>query len=156
MRGVIFGRDFRRVRLKMIARRERERHGNRAQAERDRRIAGEAGIGIEDFVAGLEQRHHGEKERDLAAGRDHDVGRGDLDAAGAREVGGDFFAQRGNAGHGAVTVFAVGQRLGGRFDDRLAGMEVGLAEFQMNDGAALGFQFLGAGEDGERAFAAHD
>ena len=44
----------------------------------------------------------------------------------------------------------------GGFDDRLAGMEIGLAEFEMNDGAALGFQFFGAREDGERAFAAHD
>ena len=67
-----------------------------------------------------------------------------------------FFAQSGHSGDGAVAIFAFGEALWWQIDDRLAGMEVGLAEFQVDDGAALGFEFFGAGEDGERAFAAHD
>ena len=38
----------------------------------------------------------------------------------------------------------------------LRGMEIGLAQFQMDNGAALSFQFFGSGEDGKRAFPTHD
>ena len=38
-------------------------------------------------------------------------------------------------------------------DDRSRGMKIGLAELEVNDGAALALEFLGAGEDGEGAFA---
>ncbi len=32
-------------------------------------------------------------------------------------------------------------------------MEIGFAEFEMNDGATLAFEFLGARKNGQRAFA---
>src|ERR1039458_8501283 len=91
----------------MIAGGKRKGHGNRAQAKRDRGISGEAGIGIEDFVAGIEQGHHREEESDLAAGREYDVGWRNLDVASARQVGGDFLAQGGDASDGAVPVLTV-------------------------------------------------
>lgn len=64
----------------------------------------------------------------------------------------DFFAQRGDAAGGAVAIAARCDGVSKRIDDRRCGMKVGLAKFQMNDGAALALEFLGAGENGERAF----
>ena len=43
-----------------------------------------------------------------------------------------------------VTVFSLGQRPAGGFDDRLARMQVRLAEFEVDDRTALSFQFFGA------------
>ena len=140
-------RNLGRIGLKMVARRECKRHGNRTQSKCDRGISGKAGIGIQNFIARFEQRHHREKERELASRSDHDVRRRNRDAARASEIGSDLVAQRRNADHRAVAVFAVGQRFRRGIDHRLSGMEIRLAQFEMNDGAALGFEFLGAGED---------
>ena len=113
--------DLGEVRLEMVAGRELERYRNRAETERDRRIAGKAGIGIQDFVARLEQRHHGEKQGESCSrARARHSPAETVEIARAVQVGGDLLAQCGNAGDGAVAVFALGERFGGRLDHGLA------------------------------------
>ena len=73
-------------------------NGNAAQAEGDGRISGEAGIGIEDFVAGIDERHHGQEEGDFAAGSEDDVVGGDIEIARVVEIAGDGLAQGGDPG----------------------------------------------------------
>ena len=124
-----------------------------AEAAGERRIDREARVGIENFVAGFDERHHRERERHLAAGRDQDLFDGAIDAASALQIGGDRFAQGGNAARGNVAVAAFDDGGAQGIDDRGSGMEVRLAEFEMDDRAALLFEFFGAGEDGQRAFA---
>ena len=78
---------------------------------------------------------------------------GNLQAAGALQVGGDGFAESGDAASGDVAVAAGGGGIAQGVDDRGRGMEIGLAEFEVNDGAALALEFFGAGENGQGAFA---
>ena len=57
------------------SRSSRERNGNRfAAGVFDHRLVdGEAGVGIDDLVAIVDQRQHGEEDDGLAAGDDHDL-----------------------------------------------------------------------------------
>jgi len=150
--GGDFGGDFGEIRLKLIFLDQSERNGFGTQATGERRIDGKTGIGIEDFVARLDERHHGEGKRHLAAGRNQDLFRLKREFSGAREIVGDFLAQRRNAAGGAITIAAGGHGIAKRIYNGCRGMKIGFAEFEMNDGAALALEFLGAGEDGERAF----
>ena len=92
--------DFAEVRLKFVFFFERERYGFGAEAAGERRIDGKARIGIEHFVTGLDQRHHGQRESHFASGSDQDLFRFQGKLASAREVMRDFFAQSGNAACG--------------------------------------------------------
>src|ERR1700736_2165525 len=111
----------------MIARRKLEWNGNRAQPEGDRRISRKTWVWVEDFIAGFEEGHHGKKQGDLAARRDHDGCRRNSEAAGAGQVGGNFFAEGGDSDDRAVAVFTFGQSFGGGVDNGLAGMEIRFA-----------------------------
>src|SRR5207249_4460691 len=64
-------------------------------------------------------------------------------------------AQSRYAEHRAIPFFALIQCSFERLFDWRGEMKIGLAEFKMNDGVALAFQFLGAREYRERTLAAH-
>ncbi len=133
------------------------------QRQRHRRGAGEldgglvdreAGVRIDDLGAGLAEHRDREIHRHLAAGHDQHVGRIDVDAVAAVQVGGHRLAHLGDAVGRGVAVVAVLQRLDRRLDDMARGLEVGLADAEADDGLALGLQRLGAGQDLERRFGA--
>lgn len=92
----------------------------------------------------------------MQPGGNDDVFGVDFEVAGAEKVAGELFAQGEDTGDRAVAIFSGTEGLFERVEDGGGGMKVRLAEFEVDDGAALAFEFLGAGEDGERAFTAHD
>ena len=122
---------------------ERHRHGLRAEEVDHRFVDREAGIRVDDFVARLEQREHGEEDDRLAARHHRDMLRPDLDAARPRDIRRDRLAQLGKALRRAVVRPAVVQRLFGRFDDVRRRGEIGLADFQVHHAAALRFERAG-------------
>src|SRR5712691_1307927 len=140
----------------MVARRKFARNRNRPKTKCDRRITGKPGIRIKNLVAGFEQSHHGKKQRSFAAGCNHYVDGRNFDIARALQIGGNRLAERGNPHNSAVAVFALGKRFDGGLDDSRAWMKIRLPQFEMNDGTALAFQFLGASVDRKRALSAHD
>ena len=71
------------------------------------------------------------------------VGR-DLDAVAAVQIGRHRLAQRQDAVGRRVAVMAVGQRLAPGLDDVLGGREIGLADAEIDDRAALRRQRVGA------------
>ena len=73
----------------------------------------------------------------LPPGTTRHVLRADLNAAGARNVRGDGFAQFGQSLGGAVVGPALVERLLGGFDDVRRGREIGLADFQVDHALAL-------------------
>ena len=81
------------------------------------------------------------------------VGR-DLDAEPLVQVGGDRLAQRRNAVCRRVAVMALAQRLDRRLDDEIGRAEIGLADAEIDDIAALRDQGVGAGEHREGIFLA--
>src|SRR5439155_14434769 len=64
-----FGGDFVEVGLKPILLEQAKGNGNSAEAARERRIDREAGLGVENFVPGLDEGHHREGEGHFASGR---------------------------------------------------------------------------------------
>ena len=77
-----------------------------------------------------------------------------LDAAPGQNVGGDRLAQRGDAVGRRVAVVVVGERLAAGLDDVRGRREVGLADAEIDDVAALGGQRVGARQHLEGAFGA--
>src|SRR5256885_13054846 len=61
------------VRLELVFLLESKGDGRRPQTASERRIDRKARIGIEHFVARLDQRHHPERERHFAARRHQDL-----------------------------------------------------------------------------------
>ena len=110
-------------------------------------VGGKAGVGIDDLVAGLEQGEHGQKEDRFGAGGDDDLLGGEVDASAAAGVVGDGLAQGRDAGGGVVAGLAVGDGAHAGHGDVGVGVKVGLADLEVDDVAALGFEGLGAGED---------
>ena len=78
--------------------------------------------------------------------------RAHLNAAGARNVRGDGFAQFGLSLGGAVVGPTLVERLLGGLDYVGRRREIGLADFQVNHAAALRFQRTGAHQDVESRF----
>src|SRR5262249_38494383 len=95
----------------------------------------------------------GERERHFASGRDQNLFGPDHELAGAAEIAGDFFSQSGDAASGAIAIAARSDRVADSVDNRSGRVKVRFAEFEVDDGAALFFKFLGAREDRESAFA---
>ena len=131
---------------------EGQRHGSGAAEADHRFVDGESGVRVDDFVARLEQGQHGEEDDGLAAGDDGYMLRAHLNAAGARNVRGDGFAQFGLPLGGAVVGPTLVERLLGGFDDMGRRREIGLADFQVDHAAARGFQRTGADQDVEGRF----
>src|ERR1019366_10208294 len=131
-----------------------QRHGHRGgAAEANHRfVDGKSGVGIDDLVARFQQRQHGEEDDGLAAGYDRHVLWAHLNAAGARNVRGDGFAQFGLALGGSIVSPALVERLFGGFDDLRRSWEIGLADLQGNHAATLRFQRTGAYQDVESRF----
>src|SRR5262249_41750958 len=116
------------------------------------RIDGEAGIRKKNFVTRLDERHHRQRKSHLAAGRDEDLFRNHGETARASEIVRNGLAQRRNAARGAIAVAPIGNRFANGIYHGSGGMKVRAGELQMNDGAALPLEFLGAGKDGKSAF----
>jgi hypothetical protein len=65
---------------------------------------------------------------------------------------GDGGAQGRDAARGNVTVAAGSYRVAQSIHDGGGGMKIGLAKFEVDDGAAVALEFLGARKNGEGAF----
>ena len=70
------------------------------------------------------------------------------------EIGGDRLAQRQDADRRRVAVMAVAQRLDRRLDNEIRRAEIGLADAEIDDVAALRRKLRGAREHGERVLLA--
>src|SRR5262249_42485532 len=147
------GGDFVQVGLEFVLLRQNERNCLGSEAACERWIDREPGVWIEDFVAGLDESHHGKGEGHFAAGSDQDVFWLNIYAPAALEVGGNFFAQGRNTARGAVAIAASSDRAADCIYNGRSRMKVRFAELQVNDGAALFFQLLRARKNGKRAFA---
>ena len=133
---------------------EPDRHRRGAGEADDRAVDGKARVGIEDFRAGLAEHENGEEHGHFAARHDHDPAGIDLNAVAPVKVGRDRLAQRQDTIRRGVAVVAVEERLPGRLDDMVGRREVGLADAEIDDIAALGGERLGAGENLEGALGA--
>ncbi len=80
--------------------------------------------------------------------------RRDVDAEALVQIGGDRLAQRQDAGRRRIAVMAVTQRLHRRLDDEIRRTEIGLADAEADDIAALRRERVGAGEHGKGVFLA--
>ena len=140
----LLGREGEAVRLAHL-----RRHGGRAGELDHRAVDRKAGIGIDDLRP-LRAEHQDRHEHgDLAARRDQDEVRRDVDAEPAGEVRRHGLAQGRDPGRVGIAVLAVAQRLDRRLDDVRRGFEVGLADAEVDDVAALALQFGGFGEHRE-------
>ena len=101
---------------------------------------GKAGIGIDDFIAVINQRQDREEDNGLAAGDHDDFVAGDFHAAGAADVFGECLPQVGQAGGGAVVRPAFAQGVDAGIDHVCGRVEVGLTDFEMDDALALTLQ----------------
>ena len=146
-----FGSDLREVGLKIIFLDEREGHGCCSETAGERWIDGKPRIGIENLVAGFDERHHCEGESHFAARRDENLLRLNGKFSGAREIVRDFFAQGGNAASSTVAIAAGSDGVAKSIDDGRGGMKIGFTEFEVDDGAALALKFLGARKYSESA-----
>ena len=77
-----------------------------------------------------------------------------LDLKALVQVGGDRFAQRQDADRRRIAVMAVAQRLDRRLDDEIRRAEIGLADAEIDDVAALRRKLHGARQHGEGIFLA--
>ena len=91
--------------------------GGAAQVLDLRFVDREAGVRVEHLLAGVHDRLQELRDDGLASGHHDDVVGGQLDAATRPEVLGEGLAQLRDAGAGAVTRAAVGDRLVHRLDD---------------------------------------
>ena len=111
-----------------------------AEEANHRFVNREAGVGVDHFIARLEQRQHGEENDRFAARHHRNVLRAHADAARGRNVGGDGLAQIGKALRGAVMRPAFVQRFLGSFHNVGRRREIGLADLQMDNALALRLQ----------------
>src|SRR5262249_25137297 len=139
-------------RLELIFLEQRVRNGICAKAAREGWIDWEAGIGIENLVAGLDQRHHGQRKSHLTARSDEHFFRRDVELARALQISADSLAQCKKASRRAIAVPARSHRTAHGVDNRRGRMKVRFAELEMDDGPALALEFLRAREDRQGAF----
>ena len=85
----------------------------------------------------------------LPPGKNHHRIRRDAGVEALVQVGGDRLTQRQNADRRRVAVMAVAQRLHRRLDNEIRRAEIGLADAEIDDVAALRRKLRGAGENGE-------
>ena len=105
-----------------------------------RLINREAGIGIDDFIPFVNQRQYREENDWLTAGNNHHFLGRDLDPAGAAYVFGDGLAKFGQSRGGAIMRPTFVQSVDGGFDYVRGSVEIGLADFQVDDVFALALQ----------------
>ncbi len=131
---------------------QRNRHGARADKVDHAFVDRKAGIGIDDFFALVDQRHDGKEDDRLAAGHHHHVIGRHVDFARAVDVVRDGRAQFGNARRRRIMRAVVVQGVHGFVDDVLRRVEVGFADFEMDDVAPQFLQRLGARAALQRRF----
>ena len=107
--------------------------GLRLRVLHELRVAGVVRVGEDDLVAALQQRAEEQEHGGRGAGGDQDAVRGHLHAVPRPVVLGDGLAQRENAQGVGVAGAAVLQRPLGRRADHRRGLEVGLAELEVDD-----------------------
>ena len=133
---------------------QRDRHrGGAAEADRgfvDRKPR----VRIEDLRPRLAEHHHREEHRHLAAGDDHDPVGMHLDPAMAQEVRRHRLPDARDPGRRGIAVVAVAQRLHPRLDDVRRGLEVRLADAEVDDVAPCPRERFGPGQDLERGLGA--
>ncbi len=131
-----------------------QRNRNRAPADilDHRLVDGEAGIGIDDFVSLIDEGEDGMENDGLSAGNDDHFLARNRDIASAADVVGNGLAQVRQAGGGTVVSPSLVEGVDSGFDDIGRRVEVGLADFQVNDLFALFFKGAGADSELQRRF----
>ena len=133
---------------------DRDRDRRRADEAGQRLVDRVAGIRDEDLVAGVDQAEDRVQHHALATDRDEDLERLDREALARGGIGGDRLAQGRDPGERRVVRRAgVERRLRG-LPDVGRRVEVGLAELEVDDRAALRLERAGAGGHLEGALGA--
>ena len=132
--------EFVRVEAEVLLLAQMQRNRGRTGEVDHRLVDREAGVRVDHLVARADQRQDDEEHDRLAAGRDDDPLRTDVDAARAADVVGNRLAQLGNSGGRGVVRLSGPQRLDARLDDVRRRVEVGFADLQMDDAAPLRLQ----------------
>ena len=132
---------------------QRNGHGHGAQREHGVPVIAVEGLEEDDLVAGIEQGQRGGVERAGGSGGDENLGFGiGVDAVVGGELGGDGFAQRGDAVEAGVgveaTVDRVDRALGG--ERRKFGIADALGEIDSADAIALDRHGADLGLEDER------
>ena len=105
----------------------------------------EAGVGVDDLVALVDEGEHGVEHDRLGAGRDDHLLRGGLDPLPAHDVGGDGGSERSDAScRRVVRHLLVEQGVARGLADVARGVEVGLTDLQVDHVTAGRLQRPGA------------
>src|SRR2546425_4313920 len=146
-------RNFVNVRLEFVFFFQAKGNGDRTQPASKRRINWKTRIGVKHFIARLDQRHHRQGKRHLAARGDQNLLGGNVEPARAFQVLRNGFAQCRHAARGTIAISPSCYGGAHRIDDRRGSMKIRLAQFQVNDGATLPLKFFRARKNRQRAFA---
>jgi hypothetical protein len=129
---------------------EPHRHRHPADEADHRLVDRKAGVRVENLVAGVDEREDQVEHDGLPArGHHHHLRRG-LHAAPRGRVLGDRLPQLGEPRRGAVVGGPAPERLDGRIADVRGGVEVRLADLEVDDAAALRLEGPRADQDFER------
>ena len=127
-------------------------HGPGADQADGRLVAGEAGVGSDHLVARFEQGQHGQEDERLGSRGDDDLLWGEPHASPPAGVLGQGLAQGGDARRWIVAGLPRGDGPDARQGDVWVGLEVRLADLQVDDLPPLGLQRLSAGQHGVGSF----
>ena len=119
---------------------EGDRHRHPAHEVDDRLVDGEAGVRIHHLVPAVREGHDHEEHDGLGPGRDDNLVGRHRDAARLLDVLGDRLAQLGQAGRGPVVRRPRVERPLGRLADVRGGVEVRLADLEVDHGLPLALQ----------------
>ena len=115
-------------------------------------VGGKAGIGVDDLVSGTDQRQGGEKQPRFGAGPDDHPRWLDIQAEAFRDIICYGPAQSRRPGRGCIACLPVLNGADAGLADIGKGGKIRLADFQVQDLAALGFKFIGTRQHGVGAF----
>ena len=152
--GVISDAQLVDVEPEVVRHPDRDRHWRRPDEPGQRFVDRVARVGHEDLVARIDQRQDRVQHHALAADRDEHPVRLDREALAGRRVGGDRLAQGGDARERRVVGRTRVERGLGRSPDVGRGIEVRLADLEVDDRAAFGLERARPGRDLERALGA--
>ena len=133
---------------------QRQGHGRRAQPADRRLIDREAGIRIDDLVAGVAGGEDREEQERLGTGSDEHPRRRYVDAPGGAQVLRRRLAQLGDPGRRAVVGLPRAQRRHAGLDHVRRSGEIGLPDLEMDDMATGSLQLPGPRQHAERRLGA--
>jgi len=110
------GREFAYVEREIVILAQLDGHGLAADVVDHRLINGEAGVGINDLIFFINQRHYGEENNRLTSGNDDHFLGCDSDSASAADIVGDGLAKFGQACGRAVVSPTMMEGVDGGFD----------------------------------------